>query len=90
MKVKPSQKKLLSDYKKETTKEMKKVRELIKEFDLRLAGYDPGISATFISSPSIRGNGWGLEPISFTDIEWKWLKPILEELSERRKSNVDY
>ncbi len=81
--------------------EMQEASALLAEFGLSLHGYDPGVTAYFTpaatglgSQPHLTrfsgvlgmpGQGaWG-EPISFSRVEWRWLKPLLEELRERRK-----
>lgn len=69
--------------------QMKEDRELLAEFGLSLSGFDPGVTAFIKSSPQSRGDGWAGEPIEFSRIEWKWLKPLLVELQSLRLSNHD-
>ena len=67
---------------------MKEERELLAEFGAELHGSDPGISAYFSSVPFGRvlgtGNGYFGEPLNFSAVEWKWLRPLLEELRDLR------
>lgn len=67
----------------ETIARMKEIRELLDEFGLVLAGYDPGVSA-YVKGQSERGNGYWGEPINFDRQEWKWLEPLLKELRDAR------
>lgn len=62
----------------------KELRELLGEFGARLSGWDPGVSAYLPNSP--RGMGYMGESLTFDGAEWSWLKPLLEELRDRRKS----
>ena len=69
---------------------MKAERELLTEFGAQLHGSDPGISAYLaskdFSKQTVKGQGRGYfgEDLSFTAGEWKWLRPLLEELREFR------
>ena len=69
---------------------MKAERELLAEFGAQLHGSDPGISAYLagkdFSKQIVKGQGRGYfgEDLSFTAGEWKWLRPLLEELREFR------
>jgi len=72
--------------------EAKELRELLDHFGLRLHGFDPGVTALFkedqpANRPHLGGAGRGFcgEPITFSSIEWAWLKPLLEELRDRRR-----
>jgi hypothetical protein len=72
---------------KHVIKEMTEIRDLLAEFGLALSGYDPGITAMFKDRPSPVGDGWGGEPITLDREEWRWLRPLLEELRSRRKTS---
>jgi hypothetical protein len=65
---------------------MKEIRELIAEFGLTLRGYDPGVTASLKENPALRGRGYWGEAISFDSNEWKWLEPLLKELSMYRRT----
>ena len=73
--------------------EMRDCAALLEEFGLQLHGFDPGVTAFYTgtrseNAPFLGGIGrgyWG-EPFSFSSIEWKWLKPLLQELRDRRKA----
>lgn len=65
---------------------MAEIRELISQFGLTLSGYDPGITASLTEKPEQRGRGYWGEAISFEDAEWKWLEPLLKELSLLRRT----
>ena len=62
--------------------------ELLAEFGAQIYGIDPGVTAYFPDKPCgrILGLGQGAfgEPLSFSRVEWKWLRPLLEELSAFR------
>ncbi len=53
--------------------------KLIKEFGVRISALDPGVILTMSDNRST---------ISIDDACWNWLRPLLEELSERRKDSV--
>jgi len=68
--------------------EMKAAYELLAEFGAQLHGFDPGVTAFIGERPQMivsgQGRGaWG-ENLSFTREEWKWLRPLLEELRDLR------
>ncbi len=102
-KVARSQKALDAAYKKSNKernerigKEMNEIATLLAKFNLRLSGYDPGVTAYFIQSESkldtgfggimgAEGRGYWGEPFSFNRTEWQWLKPLLEELLAARE-----
>lgn len=69
---------------------MKAERELLAEFGAQLHGSDPGISAYLarkdFSKQTVNGQGRGYfgEDLSFTACEWKWIRPLLEELRDFR------
>jgi len=77
--------------------ELCEATELLSEFGLRVYGYEPGVTAYFAPGSAgehqntsralgVPGRGcWG-EPISLSRVEWGWLKPLLEELREFRRS----
>lgn len=71
--------------------EMKEARDLLAEFGLTLHGFDPGVTAwfkgdrLFPAGGGVDGQGYFGEPIAFNHAEWKWLKPLLAELRDRRK-----
>ncbi len=69
--------------------EAKELRELLAEFGAELSRWDPGISANLRHMPSrVRGTGYWGEHISFSNIEWTWLKPLLEELRDLRRQTA--
>ena len=68
----------LSKADKEMGERMKFLRELLRDFDLRLHGYEPGVSA-------IMGHKPFPTMLDFGYSEWKWLEPLLIELRELRK-----
>ncbi len=69
--------------------EAKELRELLVEFGAELSGWDPGISANLRHMPPrVRGTGYWGEHISFSNIEWIWLKPLLEELRDLRRQKA--
>lgn len=80
--------KSLAPAEKRIVKEMDEARDLLGEFGLILHGYQPGVTAFLKSNPLARGDGYGGEPISFNFSEWEWLKPILEELRDRRRGKA--
>lgn len=69
---------------------MKSERELLAEFGAQLHGSDQGVSAYLASKDfskqtvSGQGRGYFGEDLSFTAGEWKWLRPLLEELRDLR------
>lgn len=65
-------------------KERNSLRSLLKEFGARLAGWDPGVTALL---PGLRGDGYFGEALSFSQTEWDWLRPLLEELRRLRKAD---
>lgn len=73
---------------------MKAERELLAEFGAQLHGSDPGISAYLarkdFSKQTVKGQGRGYfgEDLSFTAGEWKWLRPLLEELRDLRSKTT--
>lgn len=92
----------VEDHEKRLVAEMQEASALLALFGLRLHGFDPGITAYFEPTPDtsrldsglagglmmgISGRGYWGEPIAFSRIEWRWLKPLLEELRDRRKTN---
>ena len=72
---------------------MKEEQELLAEFGAQLHGSDPGVSAYLANKDfgkqAIKGQGRGYfgEDLSFTAGEWKWLRPLLEELREYRRKD---
>jgi len=60
------------------------LRDLLAEFGAHLSGFDPGVSAYLPGEA--RGVGYCGENLDFNYSEWKWLKPLLEELRDARKS----
>lgn len=75
---------------------MKELRELLKEFDAVLYGYDPGVSfyaktgnMKQVWDPLRPFGPWEYEPeqvlLRLDGREWKWLEPLLKELCELRK-----
>lgn len=69
--------------------EAKELRELLAEFGAELSGWGPGISANLRHMPPrVRGSGYWGEHMSFSNIEWTWLKPLLKELRELRRQKV--
>lgn len=68
--------------------DMKAAYELLAEFGAQLHGFDPGVTAFLGERRRMRVSGqgrgaWG-ENLSFTAEEWKWLRPLLEELRDLR------
>ena len=72
---------------------MSEIRELLAEFGIHLAGYDPGVTA-MIPGKAIAGPGAGAgyfgEHLAFDATEWAWLEPLLKELrAYRRKERLE-
>lgn len=71
---------------------MKEERELLTEFGAKLHGSDPGVTAYFadVSFGRVLGTGGGYfgEPLNFSAAEWKWLRPLLEELRDFRNGRA--
>ena len=103
-KTKPKEPKprALTEHEKKLVAEMKEADALLSEFGLSLHGYDPGVTAYFKPGPDVpgfdtkfcnvmgvEGRGYWGEPIAFNKTEWKWLKPLLEELRTRRADAED-
>ncbi|RJQ25050.1 hypothetical protein C4577_06605 [Candidatus Parcubacteria bacterium] len=59
-------------------KRMEEIRELLKEFDAILYGYDPGVSFFIKNCNS--------ESLHLDKHHWEWLEPLLKELREHRKN----
>lgn len=77
----------------EIIRRAKEIRELLAEFGARLVGFDPGVTANVVDlpgghHPGFGGGYWG-EHMSFNSTEWAWLKPLLEELRDRRRKEKD-
>lgn len=53
---------------------MREVRALLGDFNLKLGGFDPGVTAVDASGHAL----------SFDRYEWAWLEPLLIELRKRR------
>jgi hypothetical protein len=75
-------------------KRMKEERELLAGFGAKLHGSDPGVTAYFadVSFGHVlgTGNGYFGEQLNFSAAEWKWLRPLLEELRDfRNKTKGD-
>ena len=64
-------------------KRMDELRALLHEFDARLSGYDPGVTA-FLNAQGSQRVGWAGEHLDFSRTEWGWLEPLLIELREYR------
>lgn len=66
-------------------------QSLLAEFGAQLHGFDPGVTAYLESTHyrNVTGQGRGSfgENLSFTIEEWKWLRPLLEELREHRRKD---
>lgn len=62
---------------------VKEVRELLAEFGVTLHGIDPGVTGS-IAGQTGRGPGYWGEQLSLDKRAWDWLKPLLEELREKR------
>lgn len=58
--------------------EARYLRRLLKEFGATLVSFDPGATARLPGNP--RGTGYWHESLSFSEAEWKWLEPLLQEL----------
>ena len=58
------------------------LRSLLAEFDAGLSGWDPGVTAHWKGK---RGHGYWGESLSFSHVEWEFLKPLLIELRLLRK-----
>lgn len=63
--------------------EMEEIRSLLLEFNLRLVGYQPGITANVIGK-TLPSKGYAGEHIDLSAAEWNWLRPLLEELRKLR------
>lgn len=88
----------LSERDRQVVAAMKEDSALLAEFGLELYGYDPGVTAYFKPGTGVpgfdtkfsgilgmEGRGYWGEPVALTRIEWKWLKPLLQELLEHRR-----
>ena len=53
--------------------------ELVSKFGVTISALDPGVILLMNDNRSM---------ISINDAWWNWLRPLLEELSERRKDSV--
>lgn len=60
-------------------------RKLLDEFGLILCGFEPGISAIVKNTSNFSAQ----IHLSFDHNEWKWLEPLLVELSEFRRKTEE-
>lgn len=56
------------------------LRRLLKEFDAKLSGFDPGV---LMYIPD--GFGKFVHSVQFDGLQWSWIEPLLIELCELRK-----
>ena len=76
----------MTEHERKIVDRMKEIKELLDEFGLHLAGYDPGVMAWTKQEEDGFGHMVG-DTIQFDRAEWKWLEPILRELRNYRRSN---
>jgi hypothetical protein len=74
-----SEEKSNENYNVKLAEEMKRCSELLKEFGLQVFAYSPGVQATPIGKEAFK------KSMSFDADEWRWLKPLLEELRDFRR-----
>ena len=55
--------------------------ELVKQFGAFCVGFCPGVIIQI-------GEGGGAASVSLNDAAWNWLRPLLKELSDRRKEDT--
>jgi hypothetical protein len=60
---------------------------LLAEFDIQLSGFDPGVMG-YIKSKVKDGVYSTSDTINVDASTWNWLKPILEELRDKRKNGA--
>jgi hypothetical protein len=80
-KVVPNDAPLTADEKR-SLEALKADRELLGLFGARLVGHDPGVTANY--RDGVQGDGYAGEQLSFNNLEWAWLRPLLVELRDRR------